>query len=208
MGGVFVHDQVQFLVGVGAGGQLTLYRPGQPPESAPPVPLAYQLVKSVGHDGMALYEIAVPHVSTAHADQLWRTPLEMYRAQNRTAPESPDALDLSDETRSILRRILECNLTFVDECLANRGYRHEELEAFVRSTVQRCYRAIGIAFQCPSTARVAGLGRVAERTRCAKPVARVTATLSKVLRSQPHRRPGSWLLHQYSACIQNRSCDV
>ena len=38
----------------GAGGRFILYRPGQPPLEAPPVPMVYQLMKSTGHSTMAL----------------------------------------------------------------------------------------------------------------------------------------------------------
>src|ERR1700759_780559 len=38
----------------GAGGRFTLYRPGMAPLEAPPVPMAYQVLKSVGHSTMAL----------------------------------------------------------------------------------------------------------------------------------------------------------
>jgi hypothetical protein len=41
----------------GAGGKFILYRPGQPPLEAPPVPVVYQLLKSVGHSTMALAEV-------------------------------------------------------------------------------------------------------------------------------------------------------
>src|SRR5215204_2297527 len=36
----------------GAGGRFILYRPGQQPLEAPSVPIAYQLLKSVGHSSM------------------------------------------------------------------------------------------------------------------------------------------------------------
>jgi hypothetical protein len=44
----------------GAGGRFILYRPGQPPIDAPPVPPVYQLLKSVGHSTMALAEVVLP----------------------------------------------------------------------------------------------------------------------------------------------------
>src|ERR1700685_586258 len=40
----------------GARGRFTLYRPGQAPLEAPPVPIAYQLLKSVDHSTMAMAE--------------------------------------------------------------------------------------------------------------------------------------------------------
>ena len=33
---------------------MILYRPGQPPEFAAPVPVSYQVEKSVGHSTMAI----------------------------------------------------------------------------------------------------------------------------------------------------------
>lgn len=142
-----MRDQVPIILALfsGEGGQLILYRPGQEPEVAPPVPLIYQLAKSVGHSSMAIYEIVSPYLTNAHANLLWRAPLEMYRTQNRTALDSLDALDISQEDRSVLRTILQINLTFMDRCLSDNGYRYDEVEAFVRDTVPHSFKAIGIA---------------------------------------------------------------
>src|ERR1700677_2073509 len=45
-----MRDRVPVILALfsGEGGQMTLYRPGHAPEPAPPVPIAYQLAKSVG----------------------------------------------------------------------------------------------------------------------------------------------------------------
>ena len=128
----------------GQGGQMILYRPGRDPEHAPPVPLVYQLAKSVGHSSMAIYEIVSPYMSNAHANQLWRAPLETYRTENRLALEGLDALEISEETRSILREILGLNLAFMDECLARGGYGPDDIRDFVRSTVPHAFKAIGV----------------------------------------------------------------
>src|SRR5215471_15844445 len=45
----------------GAGGRFILYRPGMAPLEAPPVPIVYQLLKSVGHSTMALTEVVIPY---------------------------------------------------------------------------------------------------------------------------------------------------
>ena len=129
----------------GQGGQMTLYRPGREPEHAPPVPLVYQLAKSVGHSSMAIYEILSPYMANADGNQLWRAPLETYRTENRVALEGLDALEISAETRSLLRQILELNLAFMDELLAKGAYTPEDIRAFVRSTVPHAFKAIGIA---------------------------------------------------------------
>ncbi len=56
----------------GAGGRFILYRPGAAPLEAPPVPVVYQLLKSVGHSTMALSEVVAPYIDNP-ANQLVRT---------------------------------------------------------------------------------------------------------------------------------------
>src|SRR5262249_28328805 len=68
----------------GAGGRFILYRPGMAPLEAPSVPVAYQLLKSVGHSTMALSEIVGPYLDNA-ADQSWRSSMAAYRARIKTA---------------------------------------------------------------------------------------------------------------------------
>lgn len=129
----------------GQGGQMILYRPGHEPLRAPSVPLVYQLTKSVGHSSMAIYEIVSPYLSNASGNQLWRAPLETYRTENRLALAGLDDLDIPDDARSVLRQILELNLTFMDTCLADGDFAAADIQAFVRSTVPHAFKAIGIA---------------------------------------------------------------
>lgn len=142
-----MRDQVPIILALftGQGGQMILYRPGRQPEVAPSVPLVYQLAKSVGHSSMAIYEIVAPYLANAYANQLWRAPLETYRTQNLVALDALPALDISDDDRAVLRAILECNLDFIDQCMARGGYSYDDVEAFVRSTVPHSFTAIGIA---------------------------------------------------------------
>src|SRR5262249_52950722 len=62
-----MRDRVPIILALftGQGGQMILYRPGQPPEYAPPVPIVYQLAKSVGHSTMAISEIVSPYLANA-----------------------------------------------------------------------------------------------------------------------------------------------
>ena len=142
-----MRDQVPIILALfsGEGGQMTLYPPGQAPEVAPPVPILYQLAKSVGHSTMAIYEIVSPYVSNAFANQLWRAPLAMYRTQNQTALDGLDALDMSGDDRSLLRTILQNNLAFMDECLAKGGYTYDDVETYIRDTTPHSVKTIGIA---------------------------------------------------------------
>jgi len=65
----------------GAGGQFTLYRPGHEPVIADPVPVIYQLAKSIGHSSMAIYQIVAPYLAEP-TNLSWRGPLQTYRTQN------------------------------------------------------------------------------------------------------------------------------
>jgi hypothetical protein len=129
----------------GQGGQMILYRPGRPAEAAPPVPITYQLAKSVGHSTMAIYEILSPYLSNPKANQLWRAPLAMYRTQNQTALDGVGALDISDGDRTVLRTILQRNVAFMDECLARGMYSYGDFEKYVRGTTPFSVKTIGIA---------------------------------------------------------------
>ena len=64
---------------------------------------------------------------------------------DRSALEGLDALDISDDDRSILREILQINLAFMDGCIAEGGSGYDEVEQFVRDTVPHSFKAIGIA---------------------------------------------------------------
>jgi hypothetical protein len=129
----------------GQGGQMILYPPGRPAEVAPPVPIRYQLAKSVGHSTMAIYEVVSPYLSDPVANQLWRAPLAMYHTQHQTALDGLGALDMSEDDRSILRSILERNMAFMDECLVKGSYSYGQLEEFIRSVTPLSVKAIGIA---------------------------------------------------------------
>jgi len=141
-----LRDRVPIVLALfsGQGGQMILYRPGHAPEFAPPVPIVYQLAKSVGHSTMAIYEILSPYLSNAKANQLWRAPLAMYRTQNQSALDGLGALDMSEEDRAVLRTILQRNLAFMDECLSRRSYTYEEFQNYIRGTTPHSVKTIGI----------------------------------------------------------------
>lgn len=141
-----LRDQAPIILALfsGEGGQMILYRPGRAPEVAPRVPVTYQLAKSIGHSTMAIYEVVSPYVANARANQLWRAPLVMYRTQHQTALDGLDALDLTDDDRSVLASILQRNLAFMDECLANGEFGYADLERYIRETTPLSVKSIGI----------------------------------------------------------------
>src|SRR4029077_8501539 len=76
------------------GGRMILYRPGHEPLVAEPVPVVYQLTKSVSHSSMAVYQLVAPSLADP-SDQSWHGPMRVFRMRCQTALESLEALDLS-----------------------------------------------------------------------------------------------------------------
>jgi hypothetical protein len=113
----------------GAGGNFTLYRPGQPPLQAPPVPVVYQVLKSVGHSTMALAEVVSPYL-TSPQDQSWRGPILAFRSRMKSAIDSLDDVAMQPAWRENSRKILQGNLDFIDQCVAKGAITPAMLESF------------------------------------------------------------------------------
>ena len=103
----------------GAGGRFILYRPGQPPLEAPPVPITYQLMKSVGHSTMALSEVVMPYLENP-ADTSWRGSLLAYRSQMQSALNGLNSADVLGDWQQNSKLILQNNIDFMDDC-AKKG---------------------------------------------------------------------------------------
>jgi hypothetical protein len=115
----------------GAGGRLILYRPGQPPLDAPPVPPVYQLLKSVGHSTMALAEIVIPYLSSPK-DQSWRAALLAYRSRMQSAAAEIDRTDMPADWRANSKQILENNVAYMDDCAGEGGITLSGLQSFAK----------------------------------------------------------------------------
>jgi hypothetical protein len=113
----------------GEGGKFILYRPDQAPLDAPPVPVVYQLLKSVGHSTMALAEVVGPYLNNPD-DQAWRGSMLAYRSRMKSALDGLDATPMPPEWRDNNRTILENNIAFMDECLAKGAISFAALKAF------------------------------------------------------------------------------
>ena len=113
----------------GAGGRFTLYRPGMAPLEAPSVPVAYQLLKSVGHSTMALAEVVGPYLDNP-TNQAWRGAMLAYRSQMQSALESLDATELPADWRGTARGILAANVSFMDGCLERGAISMADLQGF------------------------------------------------------------------------------
>jgi hypothetical protein len=113
----------------GAGGRFILYRPGQPPLDAPPVPIVYQLMKSIGHSTMALAEVVGPYLDNPD-DQSWRGPMLAFRSRMQSALDGLDLTPMQPDWRDNSRIILQNNIAFMDECLAKNVVTFAALKTF------------------------------------------------------------------------------
>ena len=127
----------------GAGGNFTLYRPGQPPLEAPPVPLVYQTLKSVGHSTMALAEVVGPYVD-GPPNKAWVASMRAFRSRMQAALDGMDAVDMPPAWRENSRTILAANIVFMDECLAKGTVSYASLDAF--SKKQAPFLAANVAW--------------------------------------------------------------
>jgi hypothetical protein len=115
----------------GAGGRFILYRPGMPPLEAPPVPVVYQLLKSIGHSTMALSEVLVPYLNSPN-DLTWRGALAAYRSRMQSALDGLDAAPMRDDWKPVNRAILENNIAFMDETLQANAVSPEAIQTFAK----------------------------------------------------------------------------
>jgi hypothetical protein len=98
----------------GAGGRFILYRPGKDPLEAPQVPIAYQLMKSVGHSTMALSEVVMPYLENP-GDTSWRGSLLAYRSQMQSALNGLNSADVLGDWQENSKLILRNNIDFMDD---------------------------------------------------------------------------------------------
>ncbi|MEO8506163.1 MAG: hypothetical protein ABI593_00880 [Betaproteobacteria bacterium] len=115
----------------GAGGRFILYRPGLPPLEAPSVPLAYQLLKSVGHSTMAVSEVVLPYLDNPN-DTSWKGSMLSYRSRMQSALDTLPALPMQADWRENNRLILLNNVAFMDDCVAKGVISYASLQAFAR----------------------------------------------------------------------------
>jgi hypothetical protein len=115
----------------GAGGRFILYRPGMAPIDAPPVPIMYQLMKSVGHSTMAIAEVVMPYIDSPN-DHSWRSSLAAYRTRMQSALNGVDASPIREDWKPTNRAILQNNIAFMDECLSNNTISMDALQRFAK----------------------------------------------------------------------------
>jgi hypothetical protein len=138
------HNNLIMALFSGAGGRFILYRPGQPPLEADSPSPVYRLAKSVGHCGMATYELVAPYVNNP-SDPAWLGEMKTYRVRVQTAMDSLNALDLKAEDRELLRDGLKQIAAFQDSCLRKGSFTYDELQSFARGFKSEAAKLIEVA---------------------------------------------------------------
>ncbi len=130
----------------GGGGRMILYRPGEEPREAPPVPVAYQVQKSLGHSTMAISAVVLPFVDRPE-DRSWVAPLRAYLTEMQSALDGIDVADMPKEWRKNSRTILENNIAFLQGSLAAGEIRFDAVQAFAKAQAPHLRNAIAWAAQ-------------------------------------------------------------
>lgn len=145
----FPHPLIMALFS-GKGGRFLLYRPGQPPLEAPPVPPVYEIMKSVGHTAMGTFALVAPYISNAAPDHEWVGDMEAYRKTVQTAKDSVPNLDIKPDEKALVNDVLGRVLTFMDASLKNGTFTAADVQAYTSGVEPDLEKLIAIA----STAQV------------------------------------------------------
>lgn len=129
----------------GKGGRFILYRPGQAPLEAPPVPNIYQANKSVGHCAMATYACVAPYIANPTADLSWVPLMKSYNLEIQMAKEGIKNLDIKPEEQALLQDTLDKVLAFQDACLKNGTFTYAQVEAYARGVEPNIEQLVAIA---------------------------------------------------------------
>lgn len=122
------HPLILALFSTG-GGEMVLYRPGQSPEKAPPVPIVYQLLKSTGHSTLAISQVALPFAGKKE-NSSWKMPLTDYRNDIQRAVDGLDDITMDVSWKGTVRSILQNNINYINLCLQKGEITSTDLEAF------------------------------------------------------------------------------
>jgi hypothetical protein len=129
----------------GKGGRFILYRPGQPPLEAPPVPAIYQAAKSVGHCAMATYACVAPYIATSHDDPAWVPLMKSYNLEIQMAKAAIVDLGIPEDQQALLQDTLAKILTFQDACLKNGGFTYDEVQTYARGVEPNIEKLVALA---------------------------------------------------------------
>ncbi|WP_421696574.1 hypothetical protein [Aestuariivirga sp.] len=128
----------------GSGGRMILYKPGQPPVEAPSVPKVYQVMKSLGHSTMAISEVVLPYTDNPD-NKSWVAPMRSYLTEMKSALDGIGVAEMPDDWRANSRTILENNVSFMEDSLAQGVITTASVEAFAKKQAPFLRHAIAWA---------------------------------------------------------------
>lgn len=140
----------------GVGGTFHL-RDGGRVSRIQPVPVGYDLSKSVAHVPLDLYVIVAPYLA-APASGAWQGALATSGERIRTALDRLDGADLSASARADARMVLEASLGFVEEALARGDFSEEDYQSYSRAIFEAVGRLRAYATEIQIEAVVGLLG--------------------------------------------------
>lgn len=126
------------------GGSMTLMPPGEEPIKADPVPQIYTLVKSVSHSSMAIYQLIAPYLANP-GDTSWRAPMAGYLAQIEAANATLANLDVPDNIRKRLGKMMDKEIAFMQQCLKTGTFSLADLESFAHSVEPDIVKNVALA---------------------------------------------------------------
>jgi hypothetical protein len=140
----FPHPLIMGLFS-GKGGRFILYRPGQPPLEAPPVPPVYEIMKSVGHTAMGTYALVAPYISDSATNHGWVDDMTAYRKTVQTAKDNVVNLDIKPDEKALVTDVLDRVLTFMDASLKKGSFTADDVKAYTSGVEPDCEKLIAIA---------------------------------------------------------------
>lgn len=126
------------------GGSMTLMLPGLDPIKADPVPKIYTLVKSVSHSAMAIYQLVAPYLLNP-GDTSWRAPMADYMAQLEAARATLADLEVPDDVRARLGKMIDKGTAFMGQCLKTGAFSLSDIETFARSVEPDIVKNVALA---------------------------------------------------------------
>ena len=127
-----------------SGGAMTLMLPGEDPIRADAVPEIYSLVKSVSHAAMAVYQLVAPYLVNP-GDTSWRAPMAGYLAQVKAARATLADLEVPDNVRTRLGRMMDKEIAFMEQCLKTGTFSLADLENFAHSVEPDIVKNVALA---------------------------------------------------------------
>ena len=114
-----------------SGGDLILYLPGKESLKAPPVSNLYQILKSISHSSLAVFQLADFHLNNPD-DTSWLESMKNYQTSIKSSIDGLSTLNLDKNTEENLQKVLKRDIQFLDMCLSKGNFTKEDLQQYIQ----------------------------------------------------------------------------